>query len=126
MFAIDTSSLVEFLKGSKGGDIEIIEDALDKHILILPPIVLSEVLSDPKLSSEIKKILQRIPSLPLVDGFWYRSGILRSKVIEKKRKARLGDALIAQYCIDHGLLLITRDEDFKSFVTVGKLQTSIF
>jgi len=126
MMAIDTSSLVEFLKGSQGGDIEVIEDALDKNILILPPIVLSEIISDPKLSLDIKKTLQKIPSLPIEDGFWYRAGILRSKVIEKKRKARLGDALIAQYCIDHSLTLITRYVDFKSFLLFGKLKISLF
>lgn len=115
MLAVDTSSLVEFLKGSKGTDIELIERALDEKNLILPPIVLSEILSDPKLSATIKKTLQNIPTLPLVDGFWVKAGNLRSQALARKRKARLGDALITQFCIDHQIPLITRDKDFKTF-----------
>jgi predicted nucleic acid-binding protein len=117
MLAVDTSSLVEFLKGSKGTDIELIERALDEKNLILPPIVLSEVLSDPKLSASIKKTLQNIPTLPLLDGFWVNAGYLRSQALAHKRKARLGDALITQFCIDHQIPLITRDKDFKTFQT---------
>lgn len=115
MIAVDTSSLVEFLKGSKGEDIDLIEKAIDEKNLILPPIVLSEILSDPKLSVAIKKTLHAIPSLAITDGFWVRAGYLRSQVLVNKKKARLGDSLIAQYCIDHQIPLITRDNYFKSF-----------
>ncbi len=121
MVAADTSSFVEYLKGTVGRDIDLIERALDERNLILPPMVLTELLSDPKLSSEIKIELQNIPSLPLMDGFWIRAGILRSKVLSKKNKARLGDSLISQYCIDHKIPLITRDQDFNAFQTLGKL-----
>jgi predicted nucleic acid-binding protein len=40
---------------------------------------------------------------------------LRAKVLAKRRKARLGDALIAQSCIDRGISLLTRDRDFRAF-----------
>jgi predicted nucleic acid-binding protein len=36
-------------------------------------------------------------------------------VLKRRRKARLGDALIAQSCIDRGISLLTRDRDFRSF-----------
>ena len=36
------------------------------------------------------------------------AGELRAKVLAKRRKARLGDALIAQSCIDRGIPLLTR------------------
>jgi len=34
---------------------------------------------------------------------------------------RLGDALIAQSCIDQGIPLITRDRDFHAFTEAAKL-----
>jgi len=43
-----------------------------------------------------------------------RSGV-RAKLLSKRRKARLGDALIAQTCIDRGILLLTRDKNFRAF-----------
>jgi predicted nucleic acid-binding protein len=42
-------------------------------------------------------------------------------VLAKKRKARLGDALIAQSCIDGGVPLITRDRDFQAFADTAGL-----
>jgi predicted nucleic acid-binding protein len=36
--------------------------------------------------------------------------------------ARLGDALIAQVCVDRGISLITRDRDFRAFVGAAELK----
>jgi predicted nucleic acid-binding protein len=46
-------------------------------------------------------------------------------VLAKRRKARLGDALIAQSCIDQGIALLTRDRDFKSFAEAAGLDLVI-
>ena len=122
MIAVDTSSLVEFLKGSPGRDIDLIEVALAEKNLILPPIVLAEIISDPKLKTEIKETLQSIPSLQIKDGFWVRAGQLRAILLGKGRKARLGDALIAQFCVDYNLPLISRDSDFLIYAKNSKLK----
>jgi predicted nucleic acid-binding protein len=47
--------------------------------------------------------------------------MLRAKVLAKRRKARLGDALIAQSCIDRGISLLTRDRDFRAFAEAAGL-----
>ena len=39
----------------------------------------------------------------------------------KRRKARPGDALIAQSCIDQGIALLTRDRDFRAFAEAAGL-----
>jgi predicted nucleic acid-binding protein len=54
-------------------------------------------------------------------GYWQRAGELRAKVLAKRRKARLGDALIAQSCLDRGIPLLTRDRDFRSFADTAEL-----
>ena len=54
-------------------------------------------------------------------GYWQRAGGLRAKAIAKRRKARLGDALIAQACIDRDLPLLTRDRDFLAFADAARL-----
>jgi predicted nucleic acid-binding protein len=58
-------------------------------------------------------------------GYWERAGALRAQVLAKRLKARLGDALIAQSCIDRGIPLITRDRDFRSFARVANLDLAI-
>ena len=58
--------------------------------------------------------------IELEPGYWQRAGLLRSKVLSM-RKARLGDALIAQNCIDRGIALLTRDNDFRAFSDAAQL-----
>jgi predicted nucleic acid-binding protein len=115
LIAVDSSSLIAYFQGQKGADVEKIEKGLEDCLIVLPPIVLSELLSDPKLPKEVVKSLTMLPALEITDGYWQRSGITRSKLIAKKLKAILADTLIAQICIDHNTSLITRDSDFKNF-----------
>jgi predicted nucleic acid-binding protein len=63
-----------------------------------------------------------VPLIEVESGFWQRAGQLRAKVLARPRKARLGDALIAQSCIDRGVALLTRDGDFKAFAETAKLK----
>ena len=56
-----------------------------------------------------------MPLIEIQAGYWQRAGALKAKVLSRRRKARLGDALIAQSCIDGGVPLLTRDGDFRAF-----------
>ncbi len=47
------------------------------------------------------------------------------RVLATRRKARLGDALIAQSCIDQSIPLITRDRDFRAFAVAAKLNLGV-
>ena len=119
MIALDTSSLVHYRGGSRGKDVEAVDMALAQSQGCLPPVVLSEVLSDPHLPEPLEEILLRIPTLDLRPGYWERAGRLRAQIIGAGHKAKLADTLIAQSCLDHDVPLITRDRDFHHFVTAG-------
>src|SRR5258708_12392661 len=79
------------------------------------PVVLTELLSDASLPSHVVKTISDLPLLDVASGYWRRAGALRAKVLATRRNARLGDALIAQTCIDQSIPLITRDRDFPAF-----------
>jgi predicted nucleic acid-binding protein len=81
----------------------------------MAPAVLTELLSDPKLPISVAETLLEVPLIEVKTGYWERAGALRASVLAKSRKARLGDALIAQSCIDRGMPLLTRDRDFRAF-----------
>jgi predicted nucleic acid-binding protein len=115
MIAADTSSMVAFLEGAEGDDVEVIQSALDHQQLALPPVVLSELLSDPALPKGVRWRLAALPILNVEPGFWERAGLLRAAVLRQKRKARVADALIAQSCLDQSSPLVTRDRDFRHF-----------
>ena len=121
MIAADTSTWIAFLGGAKGADVELLDRALRERQVLMPPIVLTELLSDPQLPSSVAKTLSDVPMIEIEAGFWQRAGALRAKILSKRRKARLGDALIAQCCTDRGVPLLTRDRDFHAFAEAAGL-----
>lgn len=120
MIAADTSTWVSFLEGESGEDIRRLDKALADRQVLMIPVVLTELLSDPKLHPDVVQTLSEVPLLEVSSDYWQRAGLLRAKVLSRGRKARLGDALIAQSCSDNGVTLLTRDRDFRAFTeTVG-------
>ena len=115
MIAADTSTWIAFLEGETAPDTELLDQVLGNRQLVMIPVVLTELLSDPKLPGSVAKTLCDVPSIELGAGYWQRAGELRAKVLARRRRARLGDALIAQSCIDGGISLLTRDRDFRAF-----------
>jgi predicted nucleic acid-binding protein len=125
LIAVDTSSWIAFLEGDAGEDVELLDRALQDRQVLMVPAVLTEVLSDPELSAEVSETLSELPLIEVCSGYWQRAGELRAKVLAKRRKARLGDSLIAQSCIDRGVPLLTRDRDFRAFADAAGLDLLI-
>ena len=121
MISADTSTWVAFLQGERGADADLLDRALADRLVVMAPVVLTELLSDPKLEADIGQTLAGLPLLELRSGFWERASRLRALVLAKRRKARLGDALIAQVCVDHRIPLLTRDRDFRAFAEAADL-----
>jgi predicted nucleic acid-binding protein len=119
LIAADTSSMSAFLAGDAGLDAELVADALRQGQLVLPPVVLSELLSSTRLRRGDAAALVALPLIPIGDGYWERVGALRSGILRRRLKSRLADALIAQSCIDAALPLIARDHDFRHYTTAG-------
>ena len=121
MIAADTSSLVAFLEGASGSDVDVVQSALDHQQLALPPVVLTELLSDPALGRDVRSLLAALPQLQLEPGYWERAGLLRASILKQRKKARVADALIVQSCLDQSVPLVTRDKDFRHFATAAGL-----
>jgi len=119
MIAADTSTWIAFLEGDNGSDVQLLDRALQERQVLMVPVVLTELISDPKLPASLANTLSDVPLIEIEAGFWQRAGALRAKVLSRRRKARLGDALIAQSCIDRDVPLITRD--FRAFVDAAGL-----
>ena len=115
MIAVDTSTLIAFVQGSHEDDVERFDAALAANDIVLPPAVLTELLSEPKLPAGHRAMALALPVLDLLPDYWLRTAAARALLLGKGLRARLADALIAQSCIDHGVALITRDQDFRHF-----------
>jgi predicted nucleic acid-binding protein len=119
MIAADTSTLVTYLAGGTGSDVDLLDDAIEARVLVLPPAVLTEILSVPGRADAMADLLAGVPLLETRPGYWERAGLLRARVLAHGFKGRVADALIAQSCIDHDAALITRDRDFRHFARYG-------
>jgi predicted nucleic acid-binding protein len=121
VIAVDSCSLVAYFQGGSGRDIDLIDKALIAGNLILPPIVISEILSVPQ-SESFLRLLFSLPLIPLKAGVWERAGRTRAILLSKRYKAALADTLVSQLCVDADIALITRDEDFRHFAKYASLR----
>jgi predicted nucleic acid-binding protein len=115
MIAVDSSTLIAFIEGNSGADVSSFIVGLQAGDVVLPPVVLSEILSDPFLPAEHRALVMKVAVLDILEGYWVRAADSRAKMLSRKLRARLPDTLIAQSCIDHNVPLITRDTDFRHF-----------
>lgn len=115
MIAVDTSSLIGFFSADGAQDNSVVRAALRDEQLVLPPVVLAEASSDPFVKDELIDYLNTMSLLDLRPEYWARVGQMRRVILQQGLKAKLGDALIAQSCIDHDVPLITRDKDFRHY-----------
>lgn len=121
MIAADTSTWIAYLQSASGTDAALLDRALLDQAVVMVPAVLAELLSDPQLDENTANLLLGLPLLDLLPGYWERSGRLRARLLAARRRARLADSLIAQCCLDHGMPLISRDHDFKTFARAAGL-----
>lgn len=115
LVSADTSSLVRFLEGKSGVDVELIDAAFTRDEFRLTPAAMAELLSYPKPRPMLEPMLAQMPLLSLNDGYWTRVGEARRSILTLGLRARLGDALVAQACIDADVALIAHDPDFGHF-----------
>lgn len=122
MLCLDTSSVIAYLEGHSGSDVEAVDQALESREGVIAPVTLSELLNDPTLSRTLRKSILALPVLPVIDGYWERAGLLRARVLRTGHKAKLADSLIAQSCLDYRVPLVARDRDFRIFHRVAGLK----
>jgi len=87
VIAPDTSSWIAFLEGSGGEDVRLLDRALDDRQVVMVPVVLTELLSDPSLPSEVAKTISEVPLIEVASGYWQRAGALRAKVLAERVSA---------------------------------------
>jgi len=115
MVAVDTSTLIAFIQGQSGIDVDELDHGLAARTVALPPVVITEILSEPTLPETYRALVLRLPVVDITNGYWIRTADTRAIILTQKLRARLPDALIALSCIDHDVPLITRDRDFRHF-----------
>ncbi len=122
MIAIDSSIAIPWFEGRDFAEAEQVRRLAEQESLVMPGATLTELLSGRNAAPNLLAQLSGLPELPVLPGYWTRAGALRREVLRLGRRARLGDALIAQACIDSDVALLTRDSDFSAYVVAGGLR----
>ena len=119
MIAVDTNVLRRYLNGVIDGYTPVLVEALSYEEAFLPPIVLTEALSDRDATPIDIDATLKFPLLTLRNGYWFRAGNLRRSLYWRDRSAPIADCLIAQACIDANIPLLTYDDGFTRFIDFG-------
>jgi predicted nucleic acid-binding protein len=112
MICADTSSFVAVMQGGSGRDVELVVGAMRQRGLVLAPASVAELLSDPGLPPAFEGLVLGTPQLEITTGYWERAGRLRAQLMRHRFRPKLADTLIAQSCLDHDALLVSRDRNF--------------
>lgn len=115
MIAVDSSTFIHGLNGVVSDNVSRMRRAIVEERLVLPLPVVTEVLSFARAAAELALVVDAIPRLSLRDGFWERAGESRRLILSRGLKAKLGDTLVSQACIDADIPLIASDGDFRHF-----------
>jgi predicted nucleic acid-binding protein len=114
MIAADTSALSAYFNDEPRPVVAAVRAALAAGQIVLPPVVVTEIISAPNADA-LEPVVAPLPTMPILDGYWLRAGRSRRLLLAKGLKAKVADALIAQFCIDHDLRLLAGDRDFRHF-----------
>ncbi len=122
MIAVDSNVIIDFLNAPGSPLREQFVALVQQNAAVIAPVTLTEIVSDPKAGVALRTIIEQLTVLPIAEGYWERAGLLRASLRRAGRKAALGDALIAQACLDSNVALLTRDSDFKAFAELAGLK----
>ena len=84
MICADTNCWIAYLSGEEGQDVGILDHAVVHGAVVMAPVVLSELLSDPTLESQDAADLCAITLLEIRPGYWERAGKLRAQLLSKR------------------------------------------
>lgn len=118
---LDTSFLIEYLKGKPLSNREKIFAAVRKKTVYFNGIILTELLSGartPKQKKQIEKMLSGITYLPIKFDDFKQAGNIRNALFKKGFSMSTPDALIAAQIKKYKLKLLTADA---FFTKAGKL-----
>lgn len=125
MIAVDSSTFIHGLNGVRSSAVDLMRRAAAEERLVLPEIVVTEILSFARATPDLRDVLSVFPRIPVSEGYWDRTGATRRILLKLGLKARLGDSLVAQSCLDADLPLIAGDTDFRHFAAHCGLKLAV-
>lgn len=118
----DTSEWIEYLAGRPA---QLFEQCLEAQSIVVPPIVITELLTGARSREEHMVLEDLLIDLPMHEHdflHWARVGDLRRTLRAKGLSVGASDAHVAQCALDRDAALLTRDEVFWKIASLTKLK----
>jgi len=118
----DTSEWIEYFAGRAA---PLLDHALAAGLVVVPPIVVSELLSGVRNAADREPLEDLLRDLAMAEaGFdhWARVGTLRAALLTRGISVSIADAHVAQCALDQDALLLTRDAVFGKIASVTALR----
>ncbi|MGA1840047.1 MAG: PIN domain-containing protein [bacterium] len=112
---VDTSVLIDFLKGSEKYAEEV-TSLLVKNRAITTGIIIAELLQgikNPKEEQNISELMTSINTLEISTELWIKAGKLSSSLRKKGISLPLTDVTIATLALEYNLYIFTMDKHFE-------------
>jgi len=119
---VDASSWIDFFHGL---ELPALEAALERGSVVLPPIVVSELVSGARTPRDLALITDLLIDLPIHQTpleHWIRVGELRRFLRGRGLSVSTPDAHVAQCALDRGAWLLAGDGVFPSIAELVPLQ----
>jgi predicted nucleic acid-binding protein len=117
MILIDTSLLIDYLKGPD----TILDGIIEKEEVAICGIVLAELFHGINSNREKELIHDAVKDFEWVqieDTIWHTVGINLNKLKKNGLTVPFQDAVIATLCIDKNIKIATRDKHFERIATI--------
>lgn len=128
MLVVDTSVWVDFLNGHRSVETDYLAACLSDDVpIVLPGLVRAEILAGLRTDAEAARIASLLEAFdaapePTASDYVAAAGIYRGCRRAGAAVGSVVDCLIAQTCLAHGGVLLTKDRDFRRIARCTQLR----
>lgn len=122
---IDTSVWVDYFRGKGGEAGRAVDGLLDADRVLVLPLIEAELYRGARTEKELKFLEGHFSFLRQLDipaGFWRKVGRFSWQLSRKGYLPHLVDAFIALTAIENGVMVFSRDNDFKKIAALSELK----
>ena len=117
MIIVDSSVWIAYFNGSKIWQAELLDELLNRELILIGDLILTEVLQGFRFDKDFKKAREFMNTLQFCNLGGYDNAIKAAQNYRKLRKKGLTvrktiDVIIGTYCIENNLLILHDDQDF--------------
>jgi predicted nucleic acid-binding protein len=127
MILVDTSVWVDYFNGQINPHTNALDDALEQGTVAIGDLIFLEILQGFRNDRDYELARQQLSKLPIFDMLGATAVRRCADIYRQLRKRgitirKTADVIIASFCIEHQMPLLTKSEDFEPYLEFLKLR----